>query len=121
MGLKIYPDWALNHVEMDFFKDPNFTGPVVSDLQERVSASGDSVPYVLLGYIQFFSEDYHQAKDSFSKALKADRSSTVAKYFLEKISLASRRNLGIHLRQPALDKSQEIRFAEFGSRRDSSF
>ena len=120
-GLKIYPDWALNHVEMDFFKDPNFTGPVVSDLQERVSASGDSVPYLLLGYIQFFSEDYHQAKDSFSKALKADQSSSVAKYFLEKISLASRQNLGIHLRQPALDKGHKIPSGELNSHGDSSF
>jgi tetratricopeptide (TPR) repeat protein len=88
-GLKLYPDWAINHIEMPFFKDPSFTTPVVNDLLDKIRISGDSVAYLLLGYIQFFSEDYSQAHESFSKALKKDPTSTIARLFLENISLAS--------------------------------
>jgi len=35
-GLKTYPDWANSHPSLVFFQDPLFTGPVVSDLEERM-------------------------------------------------------------------------------------
>ena len=41
-GLKLYPDWAINHIEMPFFKDPSFTGPVVNDLLDKIRISGES-------------------------------------------------------------------------------
>jgi tetratricopeptide (TPR) repeat protein len=120
-GLNLYPDWAINHIEMPFFKDPSFTGPVVNDLLDKIGGTGEPVSYLLLGYIQFFSEDYPRAKESFSKALRTDQSSTIAKYFLEKIPLASESDTSLLLPQSSPEKSAEIPLDELISSGNSFF
>lgn len=120
-GLKLYPDWAINHIEMPFFKDSNFTGPVVNDLKDKIDVSKEPVAYLLLGYIQFFNEDYPQAKDSFSKALRTNQSSTIAKYFLEKISLPPGQDASILLPHSPPERKDEIPLEELISYGNSFF
>ncbi|MBM3802081.1 MAG: tetratricopeptide repeat protein [Acidimicrobiia bacterium] len=90
-GLKTYPDWANSHPSLVFFQDPLFTGPVVSDLEERMKVSPDPVNWLIHGYIQFFSENFRQASRSFSQALSADKGSFMAGYFSGQIPIAQRR------------------------------
>jgi tetratricopeptide (TPR) repeat protein len=120
-GLKLYPDWAINHIEMPFFKDPSFTGPVVNDLLDKIRISGDSVASLLLGYIQFFSGDYPRAHESFSRALKKDPRSTIGKLFLENISLASGQDANSSRPQPFPEKSDEVPSEELISYGNSFF
>jgi tetratricopeptide (TPR) repeat protein len=98
-GLKTYPDWANSHPSLIFFQDPLFTGPVVSDLEERIRVSPDPVHWVVHGYIQFFSENFRQASRSFSQALSADKGSFVAGYFLGQIPIAQRKTESAKLQQ----------------------
>ncbi len=98
-GLKTYPDWANSHPSLLFFQDPLFTGPVVSDLEERMKASSDPVHWLVHGYIQFFSENFRQASRSFSQALSADKGSFMAGYFSGQIPIAQRKTESAKLQQ----------------------
>ena len=98
-GLKTYPDWANSHPSLLFFQDPLFTGPVVSDLEERMKTSPDPVHWLVHGYIQFFSENFRQASRSFSQALTADKGSFMAGYFSGQIPIAQRRTESAKLQQ----------------------
>src|SRR6185436_790841 len=98
-GLKTYPDWANSHPSLVFFQDPLFTGPVVSDLEERMKASSDPVHWLIHGYIQFFSENFRQASRSFSQALSADKGSFMAGYFSGQIPIAQRKTESAKLQQ----------------------
>ena len=98
-GLKTYPDWASSHPSLLFFQDPLFTGPVVSDLEERMKGSNDSVPWLIHGYIQFFSENFRQASRSFSQALSTDKGSFMAGYFSGQIPIAQRKTESAKLQQ----------------------
>ncbi len=98
-GLKTYPDWASSHPSLLFFQDPLFTGPVVSDLEERMKASSDPVPWLVHGYIQFFSENFRQASRSFSQALSANKGSFMAGYFSGQIPIAQRKTESAKLQQ----------------------
>ena len=98
-GLKTYPDWANSHPSLIFFQDPLFTGPVVSDLEERMKVSPDPVHWLVHGYIQFFSENFRQASRSFSQALSADKGSFMAGYFSGQIPIAQRKTESAKLKQ----------------------
>jgi len=98
-GLKTYPDWANSHPSLVFFQDPLFTGPVVSDLEERMKVSPDPVHWMLHGYIQFFSENFRLASRSFSQALSADKGSFMAGYFSGQIPIAQRKTESAKLQQ----------------------
>jgi tetratricopeptide (TPR) repeat protein len=91
-GIKIYPDWAGNHAPMLFFQDPLFTGPVLSDLERLMKASQDEVPWLLHGYIQFFSDNLQVALSSFSHVLDSNKESFLATYFLKQIQVAQKQN-----------------------------
>jgi len=84
-GLKIYPDWATDHLPVDFFSDPDFTGPVLLDLQKRIKADNDPLACQLYGYIRFFRGDLEEAKLSFSRVTSSDRDNFFANYFLDNI------------------------------------
>ncbi len=84
-GVRTYPDWASNHASMIFFQDPLFTGPVVSDLEKQMKVSDDPVPWLLHGYIQFFSDNLEQAAQSFSHVLRSQENNYLASYFLSQI------------------------------------
>lgn len=90
-GLKIYPDWATNHAPLPFFQDPLFTGPVLSDLEERMKSSQDPVPWLVHGYIHFFSDNFGLAARSFSQVLHWDRANFMAGCFSEQIQIAQKR------------------------------
>jgi tetratricopeptide (TPR) repeat protein len=98
-GLKTYPDWANSHPSLIFFQDPLFTGPVVSDLEERLKVSPDPVHWLVHGYIQFFSENFRQASRSFSQVLSADKGSFMAGYFSGQIPIAQRKTESAKLQQ----------------------
>ncbi len=84
-GLKIYPDWATDHLPVDFFSDPDFTGPVLLDLQKRIRADNDPLACQLYGYIRFFRGDLEEAKVSFSIVTSLDHDNFFANYFLDNI------------------------------------
>lgn len=90
-GLKAYPDWASSHPSLLFFQDPLFTGPVISDLEERMKGTSDPVHWLIHGYIHFFSENFRQSARSFSQALTADKGSFMAGYFSGQIPIAQRK------------------------------
>jgi tetratricopeptide (TPR) repeat protein len=89
-GVRTYPDWASNHASMIFFQDPLFTGPVVSDLEQLMKSGNDPVPWLLHGYIQFFSDNFEKAFKSFSQVAQLQPGSFLANYFLEQIRQAQK-------------------------------
>lgn len=84
-GLKIYPDWATDHLPVDFFSDPEFTGPILLDLQKRITADNDPLASQLYGYIRFFRGDLEEARVSFSRVTSLDHDNFFANYFLDNI------------------------------------
>ena len=98
-GLRTYPDWANSHPSLLFFQDPLFTGPVVSDLEERMKGSSDPVNWLVHGYIQFFSENFKQASRSFSQVLSTDKGSFMAGYFSGQIPIAQRKSESAKLQE----------------------
>jgi tetratricopeptide (TPR) repeat protein len=84
-GLKIYPEWATDHLPVDFFSDPEFTGPILVDLQKRITADNDPSACQLYGYIRFFRGDLEEAKVSFSRVTSLDHDNFFANYFLDNI------------------------------------
>jgi tetratricopeptide (TPR) repeat protein len=99
-GLKLYPDWGSHHTSLPFFQDPLFTGPVLSDLEERMKGSHDPVPWLMHGYIQFFSNNLGLATRSFSQVLNSDRENLMANYFSQQIQIAQKK-----IQSGNLDKS----------------
>ncbi len=91
-GLKIYPEWASNHVPLLFFQDPLFTGPVLSDLETRMKLSSDQAPWLIYGYIQFLSENRQTALDCFSRVLGLESENFLADYFVKHIHRAGEGN-----------------------------
>jgi tetratricopeptide (TPR) repeat protein len=91
-GLKIYPDWATNHAPLLFFRDPLFTGPVLSDLEAQIRQSANPVSQLMHGYIHFFSENYSQAAESFAQVLSTDRSNFMANYFSQRMEAAQKKS-----------------------------
>ena len=89
-GVRTYPDWASNHASMIFFQDPLFTGPVISDLEGLMKSSNDPVPWLLHGYIQFFSDNFDEAVKSFSQVAQLQQGNFLANYFLEQIRQAQK-------------------------------
>jgi tetratricopeptide (TPR) repeat protein len=87
-GIRTYPDWASNHSSLLFFQDPLFTGPVLSDLEKQMKASDDPVPWLLDGYIQFFSANFDEAVKSFSHVQERQKDNFLANYFLGQVQLA---------------------------------
>ena len=117
-GLKTYPDWVNSHPSLVFFKDPLFTGPVVSDLEERMKVSGDPVNWLVHGYIQFFSENFRQASHSFSQVLSADTGSFMAGYFSGQIPIAQRKSESAKLqefKELDADKLEPDALIDYGS------
>jgi hypothetical protein len=84
-GLRLYPDWATDHLPVDFFSDPDFTGPVLLDLQNRIKSSNNSSACQIYGYIRFFRGDIQEAKSSFSRVTSVDHDNFFANYFLSSI------------------------------------
>jgi tetratricopeptide (TPR) repeat protein len=91
-GLKIYPDWASNHASLLFFQDPLFTGPVLTDLERQMRSTRDQAPWLLHGYIHFFSDNFREASKSFSQVLSSDKGNFLANYFIQHMELAQRQN-----------------------------
>ena len=91
-GLKIYPDWANNHASLLFFQDPLFTGPVLTDLERQMRSTRDQAPWLLHGYIHFFSDNFREASKSFSQVLSSDKGNFLANYFIQHMELAQRQN-----------------------------
>ncbi|MCI0621003.1 MAG: tetratricopeptide repeat protein [Acidobacteria bacterium] len=117
-GLKTYPDWANSHPSLVFFQDPLFTGPVVSDLEEKMKVSPDPVHWLVHGYIQFFSENFRQASRSFSHALSADKGSFMAGYFSGQIPIAQRKTESAKLqefKELDADKLEPDALIDYGS------
>jgi tetratricopeptide (TPR) repeat protein len=84
-GLRLYPDWAANHIPLDFLEDPAFTGPVLKDLQSRMKNSQETAAILIFGYIQFFRGNLDEASTAFSQILAANPKDYFAKYFSEQI------------------------------------
>ena len=91
-GLKIYPDWASNHAPLLFFQDPLFTGPVLTDLERLIKSSQDQAPWLLHGYIHFFSDNFQEASKSFSQVLISDKENFLANYFIQHMESAQKQN-----------------------------
>ena len=91
-GLKIYPDWAGNHAPLVFLQDPLFTGPVLADLERLMKSTQDQAPWLLHGYVHFFSDNFREASKSFSQVLSSDKDNFLANYFIQHMEKAQSQN-----------------------------
>ena len=87
-GLRLYPDWAANHIPLDFLQDPSFTGPVLRDLHNRMKDPQETAAFLIFGYIQYFCGNMEEASKAFSRILASNPKDYFAKYFSEQIRKA---------------------------------
>ena len=107
-GIRTYPDWASNHSSLLFFQDPLFTGPVLSDLEKQMKVSEDPVPWLLHGYILFFSDNFDEAVKSFSHVQEREKDNFLANYFLTQIQLAKKSDPAVSLENFKSESMEEL-------------